>query len=343
MLQCLIPPRVDLQNRDDTIGLFAREAIYYGAEALYIHQLVNFSRIRYVEDNEWLLQNMGISIDSMLNIASFIVEYINDKMTAVGHLRERGHHFSRGDLTNSLLIEKEDVRREFGANADAFFSQFVTPITETNKAFTDPFSINSVALAPIIEMGDNLYVPSQYRLFESIYESPFFWMMADNNYADTHAEHRGEFLEKTSAAILRSVFGEEHVHENVYVLRRTGERGGEIDVLVAYGEFAIVVQAKSKRVTLKARAGDTHALKTDFKGAIQDPYRQALDCIELIKAGAKCITKGGKEVELPTLPRFFPMVVLSDPFPASTMLSRAMLERTDEIAQLFGTSAWLIA
>ena len=181
-------------------------------------------------------------------------------------------------------------------------------------------------------MGDNLYVPIQYRLFESIYESPFFWLIADNGYADTHAEHRGEYLEKTSAAILRSVFGEQHVHENVHIMRKTGERGGEIDVLVAYGEFAIVVQAKSKRVTLNARAGDTCALKTDFKGAIQDPYRQALDCIELIKAGARCIAKNGKEVELPTLPRFFPMVVLSDPFPASTMLSRAMLERSDEIA-----------
>ena len=33
-----------------------------------------------------------------------------------------------------------------------------------------------------------------------------------------------------------------------------------------------------------------------------------------------------------TFPRFFPMVVLSDPFPASTMLSRTMLERGDKIA-----------
>ena len=114
--------------------------------------------------------------------------------------------------------------------------------------------------------------------------------------------------------------------------RNVRERGGEIDVLVVYGEFVIVVQAKSKRITLKARAGDTDALKTDFKGAIQDPYQQALDCIELIKAGAKCIGKGGNELELNSLPRFFPMVVLSDTFPASTMLARAMLERSHEVA-----------
>ena len=93
-----------------------------------------------------------------------------------------------------------------------------------------------------------------------------------------------------------------------------------------------MVQAKSKRITLKARAGETEALKADFKGAIQDPYRQAFECIEHIKAGARCIAKDGKELEFHGLPRFFPMVVLSDPFPASTMLSRAMLERSDEIA-----------
>ena len=326
------PTSHQFAESEDSLGLFAREAIYYGAEALYLHQLVNFSRIRYMKDDEWLLQNMGISIDTMLDIASYIAEYINGKITVVGYLREQGHQFGRGELTNSLLIEKEDVRRKFGVNADAFFAKFVTPIAETNRAFADPFSINAVALAPIIEMDDNLYVPSQYRLFESIYESPFFWMIADDNYADTHAENRGKFLEKTSAAILREIFGDENVHENVHVMRRTGERGGEIDVLVAYGEFVIVVQAKSKRVTLKARAGDTHALKVDFKGAIQNPYRQALDCIDLIKAGARCTTTNGKDLELPILSRFFPMVILSDPFPASTMLSRAMLERSDKVA-----------
>ena len=319
-------------EQEDFVGLLGREAIYYGAEGFYLHQFVDFSRKRYRDDTMWLLQNVGISIRPMLDIAKFILDHINALMTAVGHLRERGHHFSNRDLTTSLLIAKEKVRTKFGAKSDAFLAKFVTPLTATNEGFTEPFAINAVALAPIIEIGDYLYVPMQYRLCESIYESPFFWMMADNAYADIHAKHRGVFLERTAAHILRSVFGAQHVYENVDIKRNAGDPQGEIDVLVVYGEFAIVVQAKSKRVTLKARAGDTCALKTDFKGAIQDPYQQALECIELIKAGAKCVAKDGKEVKFHTLPRFFPMVVLSDYFPASTMLSRAMLERSDEIA-----------
>jgi len=236
-------------------------------------------------------------------------------------------------------MAKADVRKKFHAKADAFFAHFVTPVTGANAGFTDPFAINAVAIAPIIDFGDHLYVPNQYRLFESLYESPFYWMIADKAYANTEAEHRGAFLEKTTAHILRSVFGAENVYQNVSIKQNRRDIAGEIDVLVAYGEFVIVVQAKSKRVTLKARAGDAEALKTDFEGAIHAPYRQALACIELLKSGAKCLTKDGKELTFHSLPRYFPMVVLSDPFPASTVLSGAMLERAATLRLLSGTLA----
>ncbi|MCY4419769.1 MAG: nuclease-related domain-containing protein [Gammaproteobacteria bacterium] len=317
---------------ENFIGLFAREAIYYGADSFYLHQYINFSRMRYRADATWLTQNVGLAISSILDIAKYILDRINTQLTEVGRVQRLGHQLSNRDLTNSLLIEKEDIRKQFGARSDAFFAKFATPIRAANQGFTSPFSLNAVAIAPIIEFGDYLYIPLQYRLCESIYESPFFWMMGDNEYKDMHAEHRGRFSEKTAVDILSSVFGTQNVYENVVISRNGRDHDSEIDVLVIYGEFAIVVQAKSKRVTLPARAGDTAALERDFKGAIQDPYQQAFTCIELIKAGAKCVTKDDKELELHALPRFFPMVLLSDSFPASTGLSRAMLERSDQIA-----------
>jgi len=199
-------------------------------------------------------------------------------------------------------------------------------------SFVDPFAINAVAIAPVIDLGEHLYVPNQYRLFETIYESPFYWMISDHAYSDVAAEHRGIFLERTAAHIFRSVFGADNVHENVTIRRSSKEIAGEVDVLVVYGEFVLVVQAKSKRVTLKARAGDIEALKADFAGAIQSPYQQALNCAELIRKGAECVTADGKVLSFFSLPRLFPVVLLSDPFPASTILSRTMLERGDNIA-----------
>ena len=73
-------------ERENSIGLFGREAIYYGAENFYLHQLLNFSRQRYREDAKWLLENVGISICPMLEIAKFILDHINAQMTEVGYL-----------------------------------------------------------------------------------------------------------------------------------------------------------------------------------------------------------------------------------------------------------------
>ena len=317
---------------DDTIGQLGREAIYYGAQGFYAHQLLKFSRQRYARDESWLTQNVGMSIGTMLDIVKFISDRVNQQITAIGHLREQGHRFTKRDLTGSLGIAKGDVRRKFGAKSDAFLDKFVTSATASNRGFVNPFAINAVALAPLIGIDDFLYVPIQHRLCESVYESLFYWMMADNEYEPIHADRRGVFLEDTAARILRSVFGPEHVHENVVVSQNGRDRDREVDVLVLYGEFVIAVQAKSKRITMKARAGDTHELKKDFKGAIQDPYRQALDCIELMKVGAKCIARDGKELKIHALSRFFPMVVLSDHFPASTILLCNLLERGENIA-----------
>lgn len=139
-------------------------------------------------------------------------------------------------------------------------------------------------------------------------------------------------MEKTSAHILRSVFGANNVHENVVIRGNSKNDAGEIDILIVYGEFVLIVQAKSKRVSLKARASDMEALQNDFEGAIQAPYRQALRCAQLIRKGAKCVTKNGEVLTFPQVPRLFPVVILSDPFPSSTFLSCNMLDRGKNIA-----------
>jgi hypothetical protein len=316
----------------DSIGPAAREAIYYGAESFYLHQFFRFSRHRYREDSTWLLQNAGLSIRPILDIARFIVDRINTQMTNVGYLRSQGNQFTHGELANSLIISKADLVTKFGQKAKAFIARFATPATGANASFSEPFAINAVSIAPLIDLGEFLYVPNQYRLIEAIYEGPFYWMITDKAYADTAAKHRAAFLEETSAYILRSVFGSENVYENVVIKQGRKDIAGEIDVLVVYGEFVLVVQAKSKRVTLKARAGDTDALRSDFEGAIQAPYRQALECMELIRSGAECVTREGKVLTFSSLPRMFPMVILSDPFPAAPFLSKAMLERAEDTA-----------
>jgi hypothetical protein len=314
-----------------SVGLLAREAIYYGPESFYLHQLLRFGRQRYRNDATWLLQNAGLSIRPIIDIAKYLADQISSQMTAMLQHRET-RETSNGELTYSLLVRKADVRKKFGAKADAFFKKFATSATGANASFVNPFAINAISISPVIDIGENLYVPNPYRLFESVYESPFYWMIADQAYRETAAKNRGAFLEKATADTLRAVFGSENVYENATLKQHRRGVTREIDVLVVYGEFVIVAQVKSKRITLKARAGDSEALRSDFDGAIQAPYQQALECIELIKSGAEWLTKDGRDLAFHSLPRFFPMVILSDPFPASTLLSQNMLARGDDIA-----------
>lgn len=310
-----------------TIGPVAKEAIYYGADSFYLHQLKTYAPPRYQADDAWLTANCGFDSAQMLKVATFIADRILDQMAHAGHINRHEKPLLPHEMTDSLLISKADLRATFGAIGDGFVVKFATPATSANLGFTDPFKVNEVAVSPLIDIGEFLYVANPYRLLESTYESPFYWMMADKTYAATSAKHRGAFLETTSASILRTVFGASNVYENVTL--RTGAKtiAGEIDVLVIYGPFILIGQAKSKRVTLKARAGDSDALANDFKGAVQDPYEQTLSCAALIKSGAACIASDGAAINLPALPMTFPLVILSDPFPAVTFLSGAMLQQ----------------
>ncbi|MGA1805179.1 nuclease-related domain-containing protein [Rhizobium sp. HT1-10] len=313
----------------DALGMFAREAIYYGPASFYIHQFARFARHRYRADGTWLLQAAGISIRPMIDIATFIVEQITAQMDYTGKRRQAGVSLTNGDLTNSLLVSKAVLRKKFGSKVDKFISKFATPISAANQGYDTPFSVNRASIAPLIDLGEHLYVPSQYRLMESIYEGPFYWMVADRKYGDKAAKNRGLFLEQIAAHVMRKVFGDGNVFLNARFPDAKGHKGEEIDVLVRYGEFVLVVQAKSKRITQKARAGDPAALRTDFNGAIKDPFEQALASGELIRSGTECVDCQGNAINLPKLPRVFPVVLLSDMFPAATNLSRSMLDRNE--------------
>lgn len=322
----------DFVKKDEVLGPLSQEAIYYGADGFYLHQFERLARHRYREDGEWLLGNIGVSIRPMLKIARFIVDKLTHQITATTHIAKETGEVGVSDLSDSLLIEKSSLIKKFGLKAEAFISKFSLPATGSNTDFLNPFDINQVNFLPLIDIGKFLYVSNQYRLLAAIYESPIYWMLNDKNYQDTAAKHRGDFLEDSATHQLRSVFGKDNVFKNVTIRRNRKEIAGEADVLVTYGEFVIVVQAKSKRVTQEARAGNIDALKADFESAIQTPYRQAYEFSELIQGGAECELANGEVRTFPPTVRVFPLVLLSDQFPAVTLLSSFMLERKVGIA-----------
>ena len=181
---------------------------------------------------------------------------------------------------------------------------------------------------PIINLDDGSFILLQhYCLLEAIYETPFFWMANDKAYASKAFDNRGRFTEGFTADRLEAVFGADRVFRNVDIYKGK-DRFGEADVLVLYGDRAIVVQAKSKRLTIEARKGNDRQLKDDFRKAIQNACDQALLCAEaLTNDGFKFVSSSGVEIEIGDKPRVvFPICIVSDHYPALAFQARQFLQ-----------------
>ena len=152
----------------------------------------------------------------------------------------------------------------------------------------------------------------------------FYWMCDDESYVSEALHHRGDFAESFAAERLSLVFGPDRVFQNVEICRGKAETLGEIDVLVVFGDRVIVLQAKSKRLTLEARKGNDLALQDDFKRAIQDAVDQSLSCADLLGDQTVSLrSKDGRTVPLRGRSgTVFPVAIVADHYPALAFQAR---------------------
>ena len=78
---------------------------------------------------------------------------------------------------------------------------------------------------------------------------------------------------------------------------RKGVQLTEADVLVLFADRAVVVQCKSKKLTLEARKGNDLQLREEFKKSVQDAYDQAHLCaVSLGDPDLKFMGADGREI-----------------------------------------------
>ena len=171
-------------------------------------------------------------------------------------------------------------------------------------------------------------------------------MSDDSNYAPTAFKHRGEFTETFTAERLISVFGADRVFRNVELCKSKGEIAGEIDTLVLFSDRAIVLQAKSKKLTLEARKGNDRQLQKDFKAAIQDAVDQAFACAELLGDPSVVLrSKDGTQVPFAQRPQtIFPVSIVADHYPALAFQARQFLntKATERIVAPLATDVFAL-
>ena len=324
-----------------------REPIFYGGDSAYSFQYRDLALSRYSADDEWLLKNKGFSIADACSVSEAIKNLQNRKvLEAINALKDidpsqwtilPGFSFSVSELAAESKLTAETV--------SAVLDALTAPPSPTNGGFTSLGEFNIANACPIIRGPSGDYVSLQsYGITEALYDGPFYWMAADKAYRDVAFTNRGTFTEDFVAKRSRDVFGAKHVYKNVNILKN-GNRVSEVDILIIFADRAVVIQCKSKKLTLEARKGNDLQLKADFKNAVQDAYDQALLCSKsLSDPNLKFIGEDGTEITLPTLREIYPVCIVSDHYPALTVQAAEFLtyETTDAIHPPLVTDVFFI-
>lgn len=310
-----------------------REPIFYGGEAAFSFQYLDFAVLKYREDNDWLHANCGFGIEDAVAVAKAIHERIMDGIEALRRLWQDGETGLFLPIDPYRFTATEIATRSGQAIdvVEKVLDAFALPEGPSNLAFQALGDFNEVNARPLIRHQGRYCSFKDYSLQEAIYESPFYWMGKDKKYLPTANANRGNFAEAFAYDRLVAVFGRERVWRNVNLYRAKGERVGEIDVLVTLGGRAIVVQCKSKRLTLEARKGNDLALTKDFHGAFQHAYDQAQLCAEaLVDPAVRLVTEDGETVVLDhPVTRTLPLCLVADSYPALAMQVDQFLKRRD--------------
>ena len=317
-----------------TAGYILREAIFYGRESAYEFQYRDLAPNKYSLDGDWFQANRGYSVTEAASVVTAIGELQNEKINELMMSMTQkppdeqtflpAFVFSTDKIVSACKLDASVVH--------AVIESFTIPDDVDMHQFGALDDFNPTNAYPIIRVNDNDYLLFQhYSLLEAFYETPFFWFIDDAAYVNTAMENRGAFSERFSEQRLKLVFGEERVFRNVGIYDSKDNTVGEIDVLVVFANRAIILQAKSKRLTIPSRKGDDKSLQDDFKSAVQDAYNQCVSCAKfLLDDSYRLQGENGEQLDVRrNLKEVYPFCVVSDHYPALSFQARQFLSYQD--------------
>jgi hypothetical protein len=312
-------------------GAVLREAVFYGADSAYTFQYRDLSVRKYQKDNGWLSANKGLCIEDAASVFQAAGVIVTRKLFAeLQSFREK--HPNEWTVLPAFELWPDEIASETGlakAIVEQVLSVFSAPDQPINENFIHLNDFNAYNAYPLIARKDGAYLSfQQHTLLEALYETPFYWVISDQSYVDQATSNRGSYLEEVSHEFLTRVFGEERVFSNILIVDQRNNRAAEIDTLVIFGNRAIVVQAKSKRMTIEARKGNDKMLRTDFAKSVQASYDQGLRCAELIgDTKYRLIKPDNQELTLEQpIDKTYLFCLLSDHYPALSAQARHLLK-----------------
>ena len=311
-------------------GEVLREPMFYWGESGYAFQLRDFAVPKYEADDEWLREHKGFRIEDARAVVRAAMGLQNLKVT-----RATESHRAEDPLTwpllDALTLSARDIAELGGLEERTVrnvMGEFSQGSEERNEGFTSIAHFNTAVAAPMVRLGEDLFVLfDQTSLAQALYEAPFYWMTGDPGYRSIAMHNRGNFTEQFVHDRLKGVFGPDSVFRGVKVIGKSGKDLTDIDILVKYGNRAIVVQAKSKRLTLKARSGDDGQIRSDFQQAIQHAYDQGHKAADALgETGVRLRDDSDRPITMGRPKEVVILTAISDPYPSLSLQASVFLQ-----------------
>ena len=305
------------------------EPIFYAGSGAYDFQYLEMALRRYAKDEQWMLENKGATLEAFAEITNKLRELGQARLD---NFQPRGSMSENSkEMLSNVSFSLDDLPTVNREEFEAFISAFsITPGT-VNGEFGGVGDYNEVHARPVMELGNGQYcLPIYADLPESIYESPFYWMLGDKKYRDTAWENRGEATEAITLDLLALSFTPDKVFKGVKV-KLANKDITDIDVLAICDNKAIIAQCKSKKLTLEARKGDGRALRNDFIMAVQDAYNQAIKSRKALLQGGYTLTdSNGDAIPIAdNVDEAYILCITGDAYPAVITQARVLLEKKE--------------
>jgi hypothetical protein len=221
-------------------GEWMTEPIFYGGSGAYGFQFLDLAAERYKFDTHWLVEKKQISVEDMAALAHEL-KGLQEKKAKEIPVPATKEDACRAAV--SVLSFREDELVSVCVEArKSFLEHFSLIPGSVNQGLFFPGDYNVVESHPLVAIGpDEYFLPVWFNLAQSIYESPFYWMLNDSHYREVSLKHRGEATEDICYEMLVAVCGPDNVFKDVKVSQNKREALSDVDVLALLGNKAIVV------------------------------------------------------------------------------------------------------
>lgn len=308
-----------------------KEAMFYSSDGAYDLQYLNLVNHKFYYDKEWLEQKKEIDFT---NVLSFYANIKTKLEKNLNNLKIRKSITYYKQLLDSICLTKQDI-----TNNDKSFNNLLNILSievkhKNNENLKDLGDFNIFKEKPILKLSTNKFlIPSLFAISESLYESPFYWMLVDKTYSQKAMHNRGKVAEEMTKKILLKIFDEKSVFQNIIINRTKNEQTTDIDLLALTENSGIIFQIKSKKLTTLSKNGNLDSIKKDFKAAIEDAFEQgklAKECLNNYEAFKfNCVDPNFSSNNLSKIEEYHIVTIVLENYPAITHQSHVMLGATN--------------